>query len=139
MNTGVLQNKSFVKSVGEGVFSYSASKIFMQAVNLVAGLIVIRTLSVFEYGVWQLVQSAGAIIGMLTLPYLENIFVTDMARDLGENNPGRYRAELKSFSKIIFPLSVVVGIALFFASSIVARWIGNEAAIPVLKIFALTF
>ena len=130
--------KSIARIIKEGIVALSSAKLLAQLVNIAAAFLVIRALSVFEYGVWQLAQSAIAIIGALTLPTLENIFLTDMARDLGEGKVGRYRAELRAFIRIVFPLSFFVAVVVFFAAPFISTLIGADAR-AILMILSASF
>ncbi|MDB5224645.1 MAG: hypothetical protein JWO43_267 [Candidatus Adlerbacteria bacterium] len=128
-----------LNTIGKGLawntVATTAGKIIMFA-NV---FIILTRLSVYEYGLSQLVLSVISIMGILLLPGLFSVLVADLARERGQMNFMGMKSIFLDYVALNVSLGLVAWAALFFGSSIVANVVGNQSIGFFLKIISFSF
>lgn len=116
------RSKFFItdKLIEGGVWS-SGSAVWIKAIGLITSLLVLRFLSVYEYGLYQLVLSVQSLLAMFFLVGLDQIILADFLRAKGEGRNEVVRGLFAEFA--IFKIST--GFVLFLLSFFGAGFIGN--------------
>ncbi len=123
-------------TVTRGVFVSGVGSTALRVIDAAIAILMLRWLSVYEYGVYRLAIAAYDFFGGFFLAGLENVVVSDAAADI-EKNSRRARVLYTSYFIFLSVVSVVLAAIFYFASDRVAAWMGGEAVY--LKIVALLF
>lgn len=130
---------SLAKTVGAGVAWNTVSVILGKGLIFLNIFLILRYLSVYEYGFTELVMSIVSTVGIVLLPGLTNTVIADMSVDRGRDDKESMNRTFYQY----FYLSLVLGLAawavLFFGSHPVARAAGNPYVAQFLVIIAFQF
>lgn len=113
--------ESLTSIVGKGVAWVTASNLILKSVGLVTMVLVLRNLSVFEYGVAELVQTVLPIMSIFLLPGLSAVITADLGIERQKGNLGKMKGMLLAYAKTSAVLGVFAWAILFFGSSMIAN------------------
>lgn len=130
---------SIVTLVGRGVAWNSAAIVIGKILMLANVFLILGFLTVYEYGFSELVLSTVSMIGIVLLPGLAGVVISDMSVDRGKGNTERMSLVFHQYFLLISALSVGAWTVLFFGSQPVAEFAGNPYAAQFLQIASFTF
>ncbi len=130
---------SVVQTVGKGIAWNSFGMIAGKLLIIVNVFIVLTHLTVYDYGLTELVMSAVSLGGLALLSGLTSIVTVDLGVERAQNNLGRMKALYMQFFTLNLLLGTCMWAVFFFVSSYVAQLVGNPVIEPFLKIVSFTF
>lgn len=114
------------KIVTKGVAISGLGNLLLRLVDLLIAVLLLRWLSIFEYGLYRLILAAYDFGSSFYLGGLENVVVSDASGDLKKNT-----RQAQALFSVYFFFTLAVGIALFLffslGSAVLSQWIGVEA------------
>lgn len=125
---------SIVKTIGKGVTWNATSVIIGKVVIFANVFLILRYLSVYEYGLGQLVLSVVSMLGIFLLPGLASTIVADLAAERIRGEFGKMKSIFFQFSSLNLALAFFAWAVLFFGSDIAAHLSGNDTVGYLLKI-----
>ncbi|HEY4501957.1 MAG TPA: oligosaccharide flippase family protein [Candidatus Paceibacterota bacterium] len=131
-------NKSFTRIVSEGSAWVLFLTVLLKILGLLSIFVVLSNLSVYEYGVVELVLSVLPIFSLFLLPGLNAIIVADMGLAKGRGEYSVVRGVIRAYGRMYLLLAVVAWALLFFGSEIVAH-IYDEHFALFFKIISFSF
>lgn len=131
-------SQSLKKTVGLGTLWYSGNTIITKAVSLLTLFFILRSLSVYEYGVVELALSAIAFLSFFRLPGISSVILSDMSRAYGENKLEEARGILSSYFKTQLALALLATSIVFLGAQSISSYYNGQIT-PLLKIAAFTF
>ncbi len=102
---------SLLRTIGEGTFWISASTVLIKGIGLVSVFLILRTLSVAEYGIAQLALSIFSLGLIFICSNLMDVVIADMGRER-YTNPGKMKSIFLSFFRLNLLLAVVGAIGI---------------------------
>lgn len=129
---------SLAKITSEGVVWMASSSVINKLFGVVYVVLVLSTLSVYDYGVVELLLSIPPLLGILSLPGLENVIVADMGREKGNGEVKKMRYLFDSYFSVRVLLAVLAWCVLFFSAPFVEQAY-NEAIATMLRVLSFTF
>ncbi|NQU83602.1 MAG: oligosaccharide flippase family protein, partial [Parcubacteria group bacterium] len=101
---------SLVKNITTNVFSLSASNFVARFLSFFSVLIIIRGLSLYEYGLLTLAMAVTGPIASFSGIGLDSVFIADTSRYLGEKKVSAAKRLIISFvrNKIIITLFFIL-------------------------------
>ncbi len=125
---------SIVNTVGRGVAWNTVSTIVAKVVIFANVFIILRTLTVYDYGLSQLVLSVISTISIFLLPGLNSVIIADMGAERTRGEFGKMKALFLQFLSLNMLLGIVAWAALFFFADRAAALAGNPAIGTLIKI-----
>lgn len=126
-------------AIGRGVawstIGVSAGKVFAIA-NI---FIVLSQLTVYDYGLVELVMSTIAIGSLFMLSGLGSVVAVDLGVERRRNEWGKMKSIFLQYLTLHASLGVVVACAFFTAAPFIATYVGNPVIEPFLKIAGAAF
>ena len=129
---------SVVRTVGKGIAWNTVGTIVGKLFIFLNVFIILRSLSIYEYGLSQLVLSVISSVGIFLLPGLNSVIVADLSAERGRSAYGRMKSVFLQFTGLSAGLSLAAWIVLFFGSSLAAHWAGNDAIGALIRIASFT-
>lgn len=130
---------SVARTIGKGVAWNTISTIIGKIVAFLNVFIILRHLSVYEYGLSELIFSVVSTMSIVLLPGLASAITADLAVERTRGEFGRMKAVFLRYFSVNIALSVVAWSILFFGSSFVAHMAGNDSIGYFLKIASFSF
>jgi O-antigen/teichoic acid export membrane protein len=93
----------------------------LKLVAVFSTIIVLRYLSVYEYGLWQLALGILSLFSALTLPSISDVFVADLSRELGRRREDIYKAIFRQISLLMIGLGFLSATFLFFIAPLITE------------------
>jgi len=127
MNNGNYNfNDKLAHTVAKGVAVSGFGNFLLRFIDLAIAILLLRWLSVFEYGIYRLVLAAYDFGAGFYLAGLENVVVSDVSGGLKKDS-----RRAKALFSVYFYFTLAVGIVLFliffFGRNAFSRWLGGEA------------
>lgn len=129
---------SFARAVVEGGLWFSGSSAAVKAVGIANTILVLRLLSVYEYGLYHLVLAAYGLASVFFLSGFDQIVLADLMRAKGEGDPGRARRIFSEFFLLKAGIGAALFFAVFFGARAVGSWYGADIA-HLVRIISLLF
>lgn len=129
---------SLPRRIMSGIFWVSASSGLTKIFGFITTVLLLRVLSLAQYGTYQLVLSAAGLIGLLAFAGIDEVFIAEGARLMGVGDrEGRFRLGRAYF---LFRLStaVVIFLLTFFGAPLLRSWYSADI-LHLLTIYAWTF
>lgn len=130
--------KTLLRQIGEGTFWYSISSILMKVVGVVTISLTLASLSVYEYGLVELVYSVVAICSIVLLPGYQDTVTADAGVSYGRGDFATVRHTIGQFS-LIHTLAAFAGFFLIWIGSFYVSSNYNEHIADLLRIAALSY
>ncbi|TSC83074.1 MAG: hypothetical protein G01um101419_274 [Parcubacteria group bacterium Gr01-1014_19] len=96
------------------------------AVGLVNSYFIISNLSVFHFGLYQLMLSLVSILDNFNLDVIDGVVQIDMRRSFNVGNRSAAKRLYWDYAKIKLGISVVFATAVFFGSSLISKYYGED-------------
>lgn len=133
-----LENGGAGRTVAKGVAISGMGSIITRFLDFFIAVLLLRWLSVYEYGVYKLALASYEVFSGFFLAGLENVVVSDVSRDL-TSDPRRAKAAFTVYFIFTMAVGVCFAAIFFFGGEVVAQWIGKESAAQYLIIIAVLF
>lgn len=112
--------ESLTKTIAKGGLFFSIRNFIDQIVSFVSALVVIKLLSVYDYGLWQLILAALGIFLIFTFPTIDKVVIADSSVEYGKKNFKNYKAILKQYSFLAISLAILVFFIIFVGAPLVS-------------------
>ena len=119
------ENKSLYRIAGEGTAWFSGRNFVLKFLALGSAFIILKNLSVYEYGVVQLALSVFSVGSVFLLSGLNEVIVADMGV-LKKDSPEKMKAVFLSFFRLQLILSALAWAALFFVPSFFGKFVTED-------------
>jgi O-antigen/teichoic acid export membrane protein len=106
-------------TVAKGSLIVAGSNIVLKIGGIISTVLVLRYLSVYDYGLWRLLLSIITFASIVTLPSLDSVIGADLGRELGKGNIGLYKSIFKKTAIYLIYLGLFAGIILYIGAPIV--------------------
>lgn len=131
--------KDLTGVVGKGAAWTASATLLVKAVGFLYLLIVLNHLTVFEYGVAELVITAVPLLSFFQLPGLQTTVVADMGRERAAGNLPRMKGLAISYLKLQYFFAVFAWAAVFFGAHLLAVWYGKGSTVLLFQIISFSF
>lgn len=115
------EKKSLLRTIGEGGIISFSGNFLLKLTAIFSTIVVLRYLSVYEYGLWQLVLGILSLFSAVTLPSISDVFVADLSRELGRKREDIYKAIFGQISLLMIGLGILSATLLFFAAPLITK------------------
>lgn len=139
METDTQSAQSLASVAGRGTAWMAATTFVMKGVGFVYIFLVLNYLTVFEYGVAELITSAVPLLSLFLLPGLHTTVIADMARERGVGNISRMKGLLISYFKLQYLFAVIAWALVFFGAHLLAVWYGQGSTVQYFQIVSFLF
>lgn len=119
---------SFSRAVVEGGLWFSGSNAAVRAVGIANTVLVLRILSVYEYGLYHLVLAAYGLASVFFLSGFDQIVLTDLMRAKGAHEIGTVRRIFFEFFVLKIGIGAILFLTVFFGAGAVGSWYGADIA-----------
>lgn len=116
---------STTKKIAEGVFYASAGSMIMKILSGVGYFLIIRRLSVHDYGVFVLLASILSIAPFFVYFGFSRIFVSSIAKYRGEKNNGKIKGLAKEYYRTAAVIALIVYSLLLIFKGYVSEYYDN--------------
>ena len=130
---------SIIHTISKGMAWNSLAMAIGKVVGFANLLIILAHLTVYEYGLTELSLAVVPLFGLFLLPGLSSIVTIDLGVEKARKNYSAMRRLFKEYVVLIFALGVVAWAILFFGSSLIAHWSGNDLIDRFLKVVSFLF
>lgn len=130
---------STLRTVGTGIAWNTVASFAVKGLALANVFIILRHLSVYDYGIVQLVLTVVSTVGGLLLPGLSTVLISDLARDRGAGNTTNATALARQYFFLQLVLGLVAFLVLFVGSSFFATYLHHETLAFYLRISSFSF
>ena len=103
-------------SAAKGFVAAFTGDILLKVLGLAATAVVLRELSPYQYGQWQLLLSVVVAFGAITVPGIASMLVADISREIGAGNIRRANSIAVRASVMFVGLSTLGALTLFVAA-----------------------
>lgn len=117
----------FAKNLVKGEAVNSSFVLLTTPLSLINSLIVIRFLSLHDYGVYNLVLSFYAIIAGFSFTFMDNLVLNEMNVYYGQRHATKAKKAYREY--VIFKLIVcaILAVAIFFGSDLIGQRYGQDS------------
>lgn len=129
---------SLIHTIGRGTAFQSLSNIASRLVGLVVIFVILRNLSVYEYGLTELVMSIPALLSIFALPGIGSTVIAELGilRSQGKDDEA---ARLQvNFFRLQLLLSVIPFLVVFFGAELIAHFY-NEGIAEMIRMVSFLF
>ncbi|MFZ2887233.1 MAG: oligosaccharide flippase family protein [Minisyncoccia bacterium] len=130
---------SVIRTIGTGIAWNTAGTIIGKIVGFANIFIILTHLTVYEYGLVELTMSIVSTMGMFLLPGLTSTVTADLTVERGRHDFGKMKALFLEYFTFTIALGILAWAVLFFGSSYVAHWTGNDLIDRFFKIVSFLF
>lgn len=130
--------KSILRTASEGTLWTSGGTIILKVIGLVTIFLILHRLSVYEYGLVQLVLSIIPLFSIFVLPGMSSVVVADMGVARGKGDHGEVRAIFLNYFLLQSLLAVCAWAIVFFGADIIANYYKGQVS-GLLKIISFSF
>lgn len=120
--------KTLTRIIGEGTAWTTVSTILVKVVSLTTIFIMLRTLSVYEYGVAELAIAAVGFFSIFQLPGLTSVVVADIGVEKGKGNISLAKGLFWSYVRLASLMAVLAAAILFFGAEAIATFYPEHIA-----------
>lgn len=125
--------------VGRGTAWVAATTLILKGVGFLSIFIILNRLTVFEYGVAELVLTAVPLLSFFTLPGLGATVIADMSRERGAQNTSRMKGLLMSYLRLQYVFAVLAWAIVFFGAQALAVWFSKGSTVFYFQIISFLF
>ncbi len=130
---------STARTIGRGVAWNFGSNVVEKGIVLANVLIILSYLSVYEYGLVELVFSAVSMVGIIMVSGISSAITADLGVERGRGDLGAMKSLFRQYALFLAIVSVAAFCALFFGAQYVADLVGNHSIGYFLQIASFTF
>ncbi|MCA9343182.1 oligosaccharide flippase family protein [Candidatus Saccharibacteria bacterium] len=126
------------RSLIQGVAWTVVSTWLNKAIGIVYAITLLSFLSVYDYGVTELVLSIPALLAFMNLPGLETVVMSDMAKEQGDQDLQKSKFIFTSYMSVRVILGIITWSLLFFSAPYVEQSY-NTAIASMFQVLSFTF
>lgn len=130
--------KSLVRTIGEGTLWTTGSTIILKVVGLATTFLILHRLSVYEYGLVELVLSIVPLLGFFLLPGLNNMVIADIGVARAQGNSQRVKTIFVHYVTVQTVLAVIAWAIVFFGADVISKFYEGQAP-ELIKIVSFMF
>lgn len=123
-----MSDYSFGKKIVEGGLWLSGSAFLVRVIGLVTTILILKFLSVEEYGLYQLVLAAFGFLASFLISGFDSLIINDLARERGEGRMDRVKRLFLEYGTLKVSIGIVLFLAAFFGSQALGRWYASDIA-----------
>jgi len=138
MNDLNTSTPSLARTVSSGTLWGSSTSIVLKGFTILYLIIVLKQLSLYQYGVAELVMSVAGLMAIFHLPGLHSVVIADMSRERGQGNEKRSREILHDYVRLRYVGALIPWALLFFGAEFVSHYY-NEEISTMIRILSFTF
>lgn len=112
----------------QGVFLFSVSAVLQRIFSFGVALILLRALSLYEYGLWKLVFSFVGIAQIFLFPTMRGVLVSDIARARAAKALPDIKRLLRSYALFQCLIGIALGGILFAGTWMIPAWRAHPLA-----------
>jgi len=124
--------------ITDGVAWVSTSSAIIKVVGILYTILVLGHLSVYEFGVVELLLSIPPLMSILSMPGLEQVVMSDIGKERGHGNQKHMQYILESYMTLRIPLAILSWALMFFSAPYVEQYY-NEAIATMVRILSFSF
>jgi len=133
-----IERKTLGRIAGEGTFWNTAGSVLSKATTFLTVFIVLHSLTVYEYGVFQLTLTIFSVGGLFILSNLSDVVIADVGIEK-DQRPQIARGILVGFFSAQMALSVIVWGAVFFMGPFFANQFFSPETVPFVRAVSFFF
>jgi O-antigen/teichoic acid export membrane protein len=130
---------SLTHTIGRGTFWYTLNTVLTKIIGLVTMFFVLRTLSVYEYGLVELVLTVIGVFSIFRLPGISDTVIADMARERGRENYAALKNIFHNYLILQFFLGIIAWAIIFWGANLLAPYYGGVSALISIISFSFLF
>lgn len=130
--------KSLLRIVGEGSAIATIGNILLKFAVVASTLVILRYVSIYDYGLWQLVLSVVSFLSLLVLAGAEDVFLADLSREIGDKNKAKSKSVIIAAGNLFIGLGLFTALILFLTAPLISL-ISNIELTTYLRIASLYF
>jgi O-antigen/teichoic acid export membrane protein len=115
-------DKTITRAMSEGAVWLSSGAVLLKLIALINILYILRNLSVYEYGLVELVLSIVPLFGPFLVPGLSGAVLADIGVERGKGNMPGAKLIIDNFFKLQFVLCIVAWAIVFFGANVIAQF-----------------
>lgn len=120
--------RSFSRTYVRGEVLTQAANAMSKGLGVANSLIVLSALSVFHFGLYQLILSAAAIAESMSAGLFDDVVITDTARGLAEDRRPESKRLFNQFAVFKIGVGAAMAVALFAGAEVVAAFYDRDIA-----------
>lgn len=128
MNNENINKNSFSKSFLKGETSFGFWNVLSKLMGFVASIIVIKYITLYEYGVYQLVLAFSGLIGSLFLKLLTDVSLNDIIRFVGEKKESFAKKLFQQYAFFKILIGVISFLVVFWGAEIISTYYDENVA-----------
>lgn len=132
-------DQSLADTVGKGTISLAISTWFLKGVGIVTILVVLNYLSVYEYGLAELVLSIVPLLSLFLLPGLNTTVIADMGIARSRGDLASAKGIFLNYFYVQFTLAAIVFSFVFLGAHAIAVFYGKEDISLLFRILSFAF
>jgi|GEM_PF-1558264 len=113
---------SFLSRVVSGGLWLSSSAFAGRFIGLATTILILRTLSVAEYGTYNLVLAAFGFLASFFISGFDSLVINDLARERGEGRDDRIKRLFLEYGTLKAAIGVALFLVAFFGSWFLSQW-----------------
>ncbi|MFO0718734.1 MAG: oligosaccharide flippase family protein [Candidatus Paceibacterota bacterium] len=129
---------STTRSIAQGTFVLSFFGLLTKFASFFTAIIVLRSLSIHEYGLSELSMTLFSFLGILLLPGISSVIIADMSFCKGQGNMPRAKEIFKRYVTLQ-SLLCIAGFIILFSSSFFVEYFATENVSNSLRILSFSF
>lgn len=119
--------KSILRIIGEGTLWTSGSTVILKIIGLATIFLILHRLSVYEYGLIELVGTVVPLFGFFLLPGLSNVVIADMGVARAQGDKSTIRTIFSHYVLVQSTLGVIAWAVVFFGADVISRFYEGQA------------
>lgn len=123
-----MNDYSFKQKIIEGGLWLSGSAFLVRLLGLVTTILILRTLSVEEYGMYQLALAAFGFLAAFLIGGFDSLIVNDLARERGEERFDRVKKLFFEYGRFKIFIGAALFLIAFAGAEFLGRWYSGEIA-----------
>lgn len=128
MNDEIINKNSFSRSFLKGETSFGFWNILSKLMGFVASIIVIKYITLYEYGVYQLVLAFSGLVGSFLLKLLTDVSLNDIIRFIGEKKENFAKKLFQQYAFLKIFIGVVTSVFVFFGAEVISKYYDENIA-----------
>ncbi|MFA5838559.1 MAG: oligosaccharide flippase family protein [Candidatus Paceibacterota bacterium] len=128
MNEENNNKNSFSKSFLKGETSFGSWNILSKLMGFVASIIVIKYITLYEYGVYQLVLAFSGLVGSLFLKLLTDVSLNDIIRFISEKKESFAKKLFHQYAFFKISIGAVSFVVIFLGAEIISKYYDENIA-----------
>jgi O-antigen/teichoic acid export membrane protein len=131
-------DQELATTVGRGMFWTTGSTILLKFVALASVFLILSRLSVYEFGLTELVLSIIPILDFLLVPSITSVVSADMSVEKGAGNTHVLKAIYRSFFRLQFIMAIIAWAIVFFGANVISAFF-HEEVVSLLQLVSFLF